>query len=162
MKPILVLCLGNEILSDDAFGFKVSQALCEYGKFDECVEIIYAPLAGFNLLNLLQDRVFVLIVDSIVTKKQKPGTIQYFPMGQLTPTIGLTTSHEINLPTALELAERMGIVVPKNIDVLAVEALDVETISELLTPAVKEAVDPSVRKIIEWTTQKTKEIGINV
>ena len=56
IKPILVLCLGNEVLTDDAFGPAVARRL--ETKLDpcDCVEVIFAPIAGFSLLDLMQRR----------------------------------------------------------------------------------------------------------
>ena len=150
MKDILVLCLGNEILSDDAFGPVVRERLLDRYDFGPSVEIIFAPLAGFALLDLLQGRRRVLIVDSIITDDARPGRLRYFEMGDFTPSRNLTISHQISLPTALELGRRLGYDLPSRIDVLAVEVDDVYTLSEQMTPAVAAAVDGAVLRAYEW------------
>ncbi|SYZ73420.1 conserved hypothetical protein [Candidatus Zixiibacteriota bacterium] len=162
MKPLLVLCLGNEILSDDAFGSHVARQLnrIEY-ELGQDVEVVFASLAGFNLLDLLAGRKKALIVDTIITKKVEPGTVHFFPMGDLIPSRNLAGSHEISLPNALKLADLMGINTPDDIDVLAVEAQDVETLSEQLTEAVKAAIPEAVEYVKGWVVLRNQEISSN-
>ncbi len=151
-KPYLILCLGNEILSDDSFGFKVSNVLNNGDDLGEKIDAVFAPLAGFNLLDLLKDRSSVLIVDTIITSNAKPGTIHYYPMGHFTPSKHLTCSHQVNLPTALEFGRLLGMTIPQNIDVLAIEAQDVETLSEKMTENVSASLEPAIETIKNWIT----------
>lgn len=157
MKPILVLCLGNEVLSDDSFGPTIAGILNKRYDFGERVEVIFAPLAGFSLLDLLRDRQSVLIVDTIITGKAKPGTIHFFPVGQLTPSYNLTNSHQISLPTAIKLGQELGITMPEDINVLSIEAQDVETLGEEPTAPVKGAIDKAIGLIKDWVGSKCEE-----
>jgi len=152
-----VICLGNEVLSDDSFGPKIAEILDKHYSLGENVEVIFAPLAGFNLLDLLGDRQSVLVVDTIVTGKAKPGTPHFFSMGQLTPSSNLTCSHQISLPTAIKLGAELGISMPEDIAVLAIEAQDVETVGENLTAPVKAAIDKAIALIMDWIKLKCRE-----
>lgn len=158
MKPILVLCLGNDVLSDDAFGPAMEGRLRARGHVDDKVEIIFAPLAGLELLDLLAGRSKVLIVDSIVTERSAVGFIHFFPMGMLAPSKNLTSSHQISLPTALELGRQFGYDMPGEIDVLAIEAEDVETISEEMTPSVVAALGSAENIVHKWIREKLEEM----
>jgi hydrogenase maturation protease len=154
VKPILVLCLGNEVLSDDRFGVEIEQRLsCE--DFGPSVEVLFASAGGFTLVDLLKDRNHVLIVDTIITGKSEPGSIHYFPVGNLTPSTNLINSHQINLPTAIEFGRRMGANMPDDIQVLAVEALDITTLLEQLTPPVAAAIDETLGRVKKWIAEKT-------
>jgi hydrogenase maturation protease len=157
LKPLLILCLGNEIVSDDAFGPAVARALANEPELNRCTDVLFAPVAGFHLLDLFQGREKVLIVDTIVTGKAAPGTLHSFPAGVLTPSKHLTTSHQISLPTALELGTRLGIVMPKVVDVVAVEAQDLETLSEELTEPVRGALDKALTHIRRWVAENAAE-----
>ncbi len=156
MKPLLVLCLGNEVVSDDALGFVVAERLTGVDLPPE-VEVTAVALAGFGLLELLQQRRAVLIVDAIVTGKEPPGHIHFFRAGTMTPTQHLVGSHQINLPHALQLGQMLGLDMPERIDVLAVEAADVQTLAEQLTPPVEHAVPKVVQKVIDWIEQTSQE-----
>lgn len=152
-KPVLILCLGNEILSDDGFGPEVARRLQEESERNLLADVIFAPLAGFSLLDLLAEREKVLIVDTIRTGAAAPGTLRHFPANALTPSHSLTTSHQISLPTALELGKRFSIKMPQVVDVLAVEAQNLETFSEQMTPPVHSAVERALQFIHEWILQ---------
>lgn len=150
MRPALILCLGNEILTDDAFGFKVAQKLNSQFYFNGNADVVFAPLGGFNLIDLLKDRERVLIVDTIMTGKASPGTLHFYKMGHFVPAKNLTCSHQISLPTAIAFAREYGITMPSKIDVLAVEAKDIETLNESMTPPVEAAVLPAIDKVLGW------------
>ncbi|MBU0691317.1 hydrogenase maturation protease [bacterium] len=156
--PTLILCLGNEVLSDDGFGPVVASRLRELGIEDNNTEVIFASLAGFVLIDLLKCRDRVLVVDTICTGEHPAGTLRKFPFGVFTPSRSLTTSHQISLPTAIELGKILGCTMPAQIDVLAVEAEDVETLQEELTPAVAGAVEDAVEYIKEWLVAEFKEV----
>ncbi len=150
MKPALVLCLGNEILSDDSFGYKIARNLIEQYDFNGGVDIEFSPLGGLNLIDLLKDRERALIVDTIITDEAVPGTLHFTEMGHFVPSKNLTCSHQINLPTALKFGREMGISMPDRIDVLAIEAMDIQTLSEKLTPLVEAALEPAINRILNW------------
>ena len=156
LKPLLILCLGNDIVSDDGFGPVVAQRLQKENDFPEEVEIIEAHTAGFNLLDLLTGRERVLIIDAMVSGRFAPGTLNFFPAGILTPAKNLITSHQISLPTTLELGRILGLKMPE-VDVVAVEAEDIETVSEQLTPAVHKAVNEALEIINDWISQNKIE-----
>lgn len=150
MKPILILCLGNEVLSDDAFGPTIAATMIAQRPEDERVDVVFAPVAGFSLLDLLNGREKALVIDSIVTGQAPAGTLHYFPLGNLTPSRNLTTSHQMSLPTAMELGRRMGYQMPERLDVLAVEVADITTLNEEMTDPVKAAIVPAMDRIDEW------------
>lgn len=156
-KSDLVLCLGNEILSDDAVGFYIADELLSCGEQYSTTEILFAPLAGFALIDLLKNRERVLVVDSILTGLFPPGTLQFHAVDHFTPSRNLTCSHQINLPTAVELGRKLGCDMPKHIDVLTIELKDAWTLCEELTPEVNDAIPNAVRKIKLWINNNLKE-----
>ena len=156
-KPLLILCLGNELISDDGFGPEIARKLSFEGDLLEHADVVFAPVAGFHLIDLLADREKVLIVDTIRTGKAAPGTIYSFPAGELTPSFNLTTSHQISLPIALELGRRFGAKMPRVLDLIAVEAEDLETLSEELSPPVRAAIGKALDLIKEWIYRNTLE-----
>lgn len=157
LKSVLILCLGNEVLSDDAFGPTVAGLLKSRQGQSDAVEIVFAPVAGFSLLDLLNGREKVLVIDSIVTGNSPAGALHYFPLGDLTPSRNLTTSHQMSLPTALELGRQLGYQMPEQIDVLAVEVADVTTLNEEMTEPVRFAVEPALELIDKWLFHNTDE-----
>jgi hydrogenase maturation protease len=156
-KRVLVLCLGNEILSDDGFGPEVARRLQAENELDLAADVVFAPVAGFQLLDLLTDRKRVLVVDTIRTGTAEAGTLHHFPIGALTPSHSLTSSHQISLPTAIELGKRLSLNMPDVIEGMAVEAQDLETLSEELTLPIRGAVEKALTFIHEWIRQNSTE-----
>jgi len=146
----LILCLGNEVISDDGFGAEVAEALGKDSEVIARAEVVFAPVAGFALLDFLEGRKRVLIVDSIQTGNAFPGTLHRFNANVFAPGRNLIGSHQISLPTALEFGRRLGLAMPENIDILAVEASDLETLHQGLTPFVQASLLPATRLAREW------------
>jgi len=150
VKPLLVLCLGNEILSDDGFGPTVGHRMEAVLLDNPSAEVVCASVAGLNLLDLIDRRRRVLIVDTILTGKADAGHIHFFPANVAVPSRALIGSHQVSLPVALSLGDSLGLNMPERIDVLAVEADDVCTLSEQMTPPIAAAVQPAMHRIREW------------
>jgi len=157
LKPILVLCLGNEVLTDDAFGFRVGEAL-SHCCVSDYTDVRTEAIAGFALLDALNGHRAALIIDTVVTGNCAPGTLHFIPQGLSTPGRALVSSHQISLPTALRLGELLGYTMPGTIDVLAVEAADVHTLSEEMTAPVAAAVPEATAIVEEWVRQKVDEV----
>lgn len=155
MKSVFILCLGNEIVADDGFGFAVSRELEGDPLLDnDDVEVEFAARAGYYLIDCLSGRRRALIVDTIRTEHDEPGTLRFHEKDAFTSSRHLTSSHQISLPTALRLAEELKVPMPERIDVLTVEALDLETLTEQLTPQVAAAVPRAVELIRKWITEE--------
>jgi hydrogenase maturation protease len=148
--PILILGLGNDLISDDGFGPAVASACREpfQGRADVSVEA--APVAGFHLLDLLSGRKRVLIVDVVQTGARPPGTLLEWPIQASAAGRTLGGSHQADLPATLEFGRRLGYDLPDAITLLVVEAEDLVTLREELTPEVAAAVPRAVSLALEW------------
>lgn len=154
MKPFLVLCLGNEILTDDAFGFNIANSLAgQFGVFSD-TDIEFAAVAGFNLLDLITYRKAVLIIDTIMTGNYNPGHLHVFSQGYDTPSTSLVSSHQISLPVALKFGLKLGLEMPSEIDILAVEASDIYTLNNTMTPPVEQSINQAIIMIYNWIRGK--------
>lgn len=156
MKPFLVLCLGNEILTDDAFGFHVANTIVDkYGVFSD-TDVEFAAVAGFNLLDLIARRKSVLIIDTIMTGNYNPGHLHVFHQGYDTPSTSLVSSHQISLPVALKFGLKLGLEMPSEIDILAVEASDIYTLNNTMTPPVVQSINQAILMIYNWIQEKQR------
>jgi len=149
----LILCLGNEILGDDGFGAEVAKRLERSRHRNGDVEIVFAPLAGFAMLDLIVGKERALIVDTIHTGKSPPGTLYRFPAAALAATNHLTTSHQLSLPAAVELGRQLKWDIPDEIEVIAVEANGLEQFSDSLSEPVRSAVAQAVGLVEAWINQ---------
>jgi len=144
----LVLGLGNPILSDDSVGFRVIQGLKD--KFNRPnLTLMESSTSGLGLLDLIAGYDRVIIIDAIKTEGGQAGKIYRLNTENLSGTCHLTSSHDINLATALELGKKLGIALPQEITIFAVEVVDVTTFSEKCTPEVEKAIPLAVTMIAE-------------
>jgi hydrogenase maturation protease len=143
----LVLGLGNPILCDDSAGYQVAMSLKE--KLDmPGVDIKEAGLAGLDFLDLITGYDRVIVIDAIQTEKGKPGNIYRFGPDSLTLTRHSSTTHNINIATAIELGKKLKLKLPKEITIFAIEVEDVSTFTEECTPVVKKAVPHCVTMVM--------------
>jgi hydrogenase maturation protease len=146
MMKTLVLGLGNPILSDDSVGPRVAREL--EGKLDENVTVTEASLAGLNLMDLLVGYDRVIIIDAIQTVGGRAGQVYRLDLEAFKATRHAVSTHDIDLPIALELGEKLGLDLPRKIDILAIEVADTDHFSEECTPEVTAAIPICVETII--------------
>jgi hydrogenase maturation protease len=144
----LVLGLGNSILSDDGVGIRVAQ---EVGKQlnDPQVTIAETSEAGLRLLDSIVGYDKVIIVDAVQTEKGQVGQIYRMEPQDFSFAKHLTSPHQINLATALELGKMLNLAMPQKITIFAVEAKDITTFSEKCTPEVEQVIPEVVKVVLE-------------
>ncbi|MEJ2656985.1 MAG: hydrogenase maturation protease, partial [Desulfobacterales bacterium] len=71
---VLVLGVGNILLSDEGAGVRAVEELKNRYNFPDTVEIVDGGTVGFELLPYFENRSHILILDAIKTGN-KPGTI---------------------------------------------------------------------------------------
>ena len=70
---ILVLGVGNILLTDEAIGVRIVEALEQRYILPDYVEILDGGTAGMELLGDMANRDHLIIADAIVSKKNAPG-----------------------------------------------------------------------------------------
>lgn len=143
----LVLGLGNAIVSDDAVGPRVAREL-ERALFDSEVVVMEAGVGGLGIVDLIAGFDRVIIIDAIQTRYGLPGHIYKLDARAFLSSRHTGSAHDVDFATALALAERLGMPLPREIIVFAVEATDVTTFSEQCTPEVERAIPECVDLIM--------------
>jgi hydrogenase maturation protease len=122
-KPILILGIGNKILSDDGIGIRLIEDLQDYFK-DSCLHFKTACAGGLEIVELMQDYEHVIILDAIKTKGGKPGKIYYFTLQDFKDSLHTSNFHDISFLIALEFGKTSGMKVPGDIKILAIEIVE--------------------------------------
>ena len=75
-ERFIVIGLGSPIMSDDAVGLKVAQAVedLKIGNVDTLQEAV----GGIEILPMIHGYRYAIIVDAIQTFQQEPGTVMIF------------------------------------------------------------------------------------
>ena len=134
---VRILCLGNELLADDALGCLVAEQIRGLAQAD--VEVISTPEAGFHLLDYVVNVHRLIVVDTVITGTASPGTIYELHENEL-ETVPGGSPHYVGLRETLTLARSLGLPVAEEVVFLAVEAADCSTLGGKMHPAVRAAI----------------------
>ena len=126
---ILILGIGNDILTDDAIGPKIVERLQE-DLSDERISFLTAAAGGLEILEMIRNYQQVVIIDAIKTKNGIPGTIYHLTPENFKETLHISSFHDVSFLTALELAKKLEIPVPSRIDIIAIEIVEDLTFSD--------------------------------
>jgi hydrogenase maturation protease len=143
---VLVLGIGNLVMSDDGVGVKVVQRLQREYRFPPCVEILDGGTLGLDLLPKLEDIERLIIVDAVETGL-KPGTCVRLTGEELPIALETKLSpHQMGLKDLLAVSELMGHS-PRKMVLIGVQPGSIEMDTEL-TPEVEAVVDVLVSNVL--------------
>lgn len=152
--PILVLAVGNQLLSDDGAGMVLLEEVSRGGAWEGRVEFVDGGTQGLALLGRLAGREAVIVLDAIALGAA-PGALHFlefpFPHG----VCGATTAHEAN---ALELLRFAALLdqLPARVVVAGIEPATLTT-GIGLSDAVSASVPAAVQQIKEVISELMKE-----
>jgi hydrogenase maturation protease len=151
-SAVLVLGLGNELLSDQAVGLIALRRLREEGEcppwlhFAECQEV------ALSLLDLVVGYQGLVVVDSIQTGRVGPGFIHEFRVDD-SMSFGVFSPHFVGIGEMLALGKELGMNLPTEVRIIAIEVLDPCTMSGQLTEKVQAGIDTAVRKMMQSASE---------
>ncbi|MEI7817544.1 MAG: HyaD/HybD family hydrogenase maturation endopeptidase [Desulfuromonadales bacterium] len=105
---VLVLGIGNLVMSDDAVGVLVAQNLQKRYRFADNVEILDGGTLGLDLLPKLENITNLIMIDAVETGQKAGSCVRL--CGQELP-IALQTkvsAHQMGLKDLLAVSELMG------------------------------------------------------
>ncbi len=139
----IIIGLGSPIMTDDAIGLHVAQAIEDMNLSD--VDTLQEAVGGLEILPMIRGYRFAIIVDAIQTYQQRPGTIMIYDPDDFEETVGNTFAHDINLATALKIGKQMDpSTMPEKVLFVAIEVEDIQTMSESMTSDVEASLGPAV------------------
>jgi hydrogenase maturation protease len=140
-----LLCLGNDLIADDAVGIHAAEAL---RKAFPAMEICESFEAGFHLMDYLMDVDRVIVVDAIQTGREKPGTVYHVRREDLSQYQG-SSPHYVGLFESLQLGETLGLSIAKDLQIIAIETEDCVSLGAPMTEAVNASIPNVVRLVSE-------------
>ena len=150
IPPILILGLGNILLSDDGFGVHIIKLLVKDKEIAENknIEIIEGGTLGLQLLEEIQSRELVVVVDA-VKGDQVPGSLYNFTYSDITSyyqdkSISL---HQLDFVKALEIGDFLDKDIPE-IQIVGVQPESLK-VGMKLSMCVEEQVPKVLNKINE-------------
>lgn len=147
---ILILGLGNPILTDDGIGLILTENL--EGKFP-CADVASITLAGVELLDILAGYDHVFLIDAATGTGGEPGELKEINDGK--GALHLFTSHGANFFDLMDLGRDMGLKMPDPAAVFGIEIGNATDFGTALSPAIQsrlpsleEAITERIRGII--------------
>ena len=143
---ILVLGVGNPILSDDGVGIHVVRALQK--KFSHIPDLEFDELStgGLSLAERFVGYRYVIVIDALALQGGIPGDVYRHTIEDYKTTIHSYCAHDCNLATAYEiLEEQLGSdKMPVEVIIIGVEVEKIDEFSEELTDTVQKAMPEAI------------------
>jgi hydrogenase maturation protease len=143
---LLLLGLGNDILTDDAVGLHVVHELQRELAGQAGIDFRETTEMGLALLDFITGYRAAAIVDSIQTGKEAPGFLYELDDAVFNQMTG-RTPHFVGVSETLALGKRLGLAMPEQVMIYAIEVADPFTVSTSLTPALQAALPGIVARI---------------
>jgi len=144
--PIVILGVGNLLLSDEGVGVHVAHKLMEMD-LPAGVEVIEGGTDGFRLMNVVTEAERLIVVDA-VKGGSPPGSIYRFDIKDApsSPDAYKTSVHQIGILEIVHLSELIG-QTPET-TVIGVEPKSLE-MGMALSPQVQEKIPKIIELILE-------------
>jgi hydrogenase maturation protease len=142
---VLVLGMGNPILSDDGVGIVVANAL--EGKVDG-LDVATSAMIGLDLLDAVTGYDKVYLIDAMCTRDGMVGEVKKISKEGGAGTMHLFTSHGIHFFELMELGKRCGLNMPEIGGVYGIEIGDSVCFGSSLTMELQEKITPIMDVIL--------------
>jgi len=150
-KRIMILGVGNLLLSDEGVGVRVVERLTDQYEFPENVSLVDGGLSGICLLGRISHADRLIVLDA-VRAGGKPGTLYRLEGEEIPRRFSAKNSlHGFDLLEALTLCQALD-KLPETV-ILGVEPGDISTPGPELTPPVIEKMDDLVAMVLEELTR---------
>lgn len=145
---MIVVGLGNSLLSDDGVGLQVAARLRQTLPAQSGVTVIELAAGGLRLMEALVGHGRAIIVDATLSGTRPPGSVQLLTL-EAAATRNLFCAHDGDLASALAFGRDLGLNLPEQIEIIGIEAQEVEIFSETLTDPVAAAVPVALAMVRE-------------
>ena len=133
---ILILGIGNEILTDDGIGVKIVKLL-EKRIINDSIHFETIWVGGLDLIEVFDGYKTIIIIDAIKTGEKDPGFIWDLTPENFRNTLHLSNIHDLTFIEAINAGRKLGYKIPETIHVLAIEILEDLVFSNEFSPEIQ-------------------------
>jgi hydrogenase maturation protease len=145
--PLLILGLGNPILTDDRVGHEVARALHARRPAGSAA-LLEACVGGMELLHVLEGWQRVVVVDAVEPGRLPPGEVAELSLEDLEQKQLAISPHVAGLGMCLRFGRTCGLQMPDDVRVFGIGVIDPYTFGERCTPIIEKAL-PAIVEAIE-------------
>jgi hydrogenase maturation protease len=144
--PILVMGIGNPILTDDSIGPRIARGIKARMP---ALDIVETMETGAGIMDIIAGYERLVIIDSIKTGNKPPGFLYRLQLSDADLPKNLSCAHGVDIISSIRLGRTFGCDMPKIITIFAVEIEDNTTFGESCTIAVTECMPSIIEEIIK-------------
>ena len=146
-KNILVLGVGNILMSDEGAGVYVVRSLEQNFQFSENISFLDGGTLGMRLLNPISKASQLIVADTAMLGRA-PGTISRLTIDDVrTGNVVKNSMHQLSFAETLSMAEMMEILPPTVI--IAIEPFDIETMGTTMTSLIAANFDNLCMRVLD-------------
>jgi hydrogenase maturation protease len=142
---MLILGMGNPILSDDGVGLSIAKLLQTR---INGADVAYSAMIGLNLLDLILDYKMVFIIDAMTSSTSVIGKLSKISADGRSGTLHLFSSHGLNIFDLVEFGALCGLEMPILGAVYGIEIGSEVAFGEDISPALSEKLPAIAEEII--------------
>jgi hydrogenase maturation protease len=159
-KPVIVIGLGNTLMSDEGVGVRVVQRLLDFAGRFPSVDFAEAGTGGMSILHLIRDKDKAIFIDCAKIGEE-PGVIRKFTPQEIksAKVLAHQSLHEFDLIKIINMAYKLG-QCPAEVIIFGIEPQSVKPgreLSKILTDKLDEYVTmirKELSKIISGSSSK--------
>jgi hydrogenase maturation protease len=147
-RRTIIICIGNELIADDAVGFEI------YNRLAGCpARLEYCSVGGIDMLPLLHGETDLIVVDA-VQFGAAPGTVHVIPWDSLPSNSTAISAHGLGLRETIEIGTALyPQEMPERITLVGIEGRCFNRTREFMTSEVHDAIGTAITKIEELVFQ---------
>lgn len=156
---VLVLGIGNMLIGDEGVGCLAVEELNRRYDFPPSVECVDGGTAGFELLNILDSKEHVILIDAL-RDDRPPGTV-IMVEGEQVPRAfhARTTPHQLGICDVLAAAQLTDIM-PKHLTLYGIEPKQLD-VGIGLSPEVEAGMEKTIRAVVDQLRHLGYEVKRN-
>lgn len=150
---VLVLGVGNVLLTDEGIGVHVADLLEKEGGFPEGVRVVEGGTDGFSLFSVISGAGHLVVVDCVKAGGE-PGAVYRFTLDDISrfPDVYKTSAHQISLEEVLTLMPLVADA-PQSVVIIGIEPASLE-MGMQLSPTVA----AKVPRVVELVRQEVDRL----
>ena len=151
---VLILGMGNSILSDDAIGLIIAEKVFKFFKHESRIKnyecfLELAETGGMMLFDIIKGHDKLVIIDSVKTGKFAPGEVVEISAERGIGSHRLLSSHDVSIFECLEMGRELKHKMPESVRIFGIEIINNEEFGEKLSPEIRENLDAITEKIVK-------------
>ncbi len=145
---VVIIGMGNPLLSDDGVGIAVARAVAERLRHRNDLALLELHTGGIRLMEAMAGYRQAVVVDAMLSGAPA-GTLKRFDAMDFVTSKNTFSSHDTDFATAYDLGRMAGVPLPEQVSFWGIEALEFDLFGERFTAEVAAALPGAVNRIVD-------------